>query len=71
VCATYSPAVLYGPETWPLRQVLREEHGLRVFDNIVQRGKIRSKRQEVTGRWDNFITRSFKLIFIKYCGIIN
>jgi len=35
-------SVVYGCETWVLK--LREEHGLRVFEN-------RSKRDEVIGEW--------------------
>jgi hypothetical protein len=37
------PVVLYGCETWSL--TLREEHGLRVFENRVLR------RDGVTGGW--------------------
>jgi hypothetical protein len=45
--------------------------GLNVFDNIVKRGIFRSRRQEVTGKWEKLIMRSFKLIFIRCCGITN
>jgi sorting nexin-29 len=41
------PVVLYGCETWSL--TLREEHGLRVFENRVLRGIFGPKRDEVTG----------------------
>jgi hypothetical protein len=41
------PVVLYGCETWSL--MLREEHGLRVFENRVLRRIFRPKRDEVTG----------------------
>jgi hypothetical protein len=43
------PVVLYGCETWSL--TLREEHGLRVFENRVLRGIFEPKREEVTGEW--------------------
>jgi hypothetical protein len=41
------PVVLYGCETWSL--ALREEHGLRVFENRVLRRIFAPKRDEVTG----------------------
>jgi hypothetical protein len=40
----FLPVVLYGCKTWSL--TLREEHRLRVFENMVLR-----KRDEVTGEW--------------------
>jgi hypothetical protein len=43
------PVVLYGSETWSL--ALREEHRLRVFENILLRKIIGPKRDEVTGEW--------------------
>jgi hypothetical protein len=43
------PVVLYGCETWSL--TLREEHGLRVFENRVLRRIFEPKRDEVTGEW--------------------
>jgi hypothetical protein len=43
------PVVLYGCETWPL--TLREEHRLRVFENMVLRKIFRPKRDEATGGW--------------------
>jgi hypothetical protein len=43
------PVVLYGCETWSL--TLREEHGLRVFENRVLRRIFGPKRDEVTGEW--------------------
>jgi hypothetical protein len=43
------PVVLYGCETWPL--TLREEHGLRVFENRVLRRIFGQKRDEVMGGW--------------------
>jgi hypothetical protein len=39
--------VLYGCETWS--QALREEHGLKVFQNRVLRGIFGPKRDEVMG----------------------
>jgi hypothetical protein len=43
------PVVLYGCETWSL--TLREECGLRVFENKVLRRIFGPKRDEVTGEW--------------------
>jgi hypothetical protein len=43
------PVVLYGCETLSL--TLREEHGLRVFENRVLRRIFGPKRDEVTGGW--------------------
>jgi hypothetical protein len=43
------PVVLYGYETWSL--ALREEHGLRVFENRVLRRIFGPKRDEATGEW--------------------
>jgi hypothetical protein len=40
---------LYGCETWSL--MLREEHGLRVFENMVLRRIFGPKSDEVTGEW--------------------
>jgi hypothetical protein len=42
------PVVLYGCETWSL--TLREEHGLRVFENRVLRRIFGPKREE-DGSW--------------------
>jgi hypothetical protein len=44
-----SPVVLYGCETWSL--TLREEHRLRVFENIVLRRIFGPRRDEVMGDW--------------------
>jgi hypothetical protein len=41
--------VLYGCETWSA--TLREEHRLRVFENMVLRRLFMSKRYEVIGGW--------------------
>jgi hypothetical protein len=43
------PVVLYGCETWPL--TVREEHELRVFENMVLRRIFGPKRDGVTGGW--------------------
>jgi hypothetical protein len=43
------PVVVYGCETWFL--TLREEHGLRVFENRVLRRLVGPKRDEVAGGW--------------------
>jgi hypothetical protein len=48
ICKTVIlPVVLYGYETWFL--TLREEHGLRVFENRVLRRIFGPKKDEVTG----------------------
>ena len=41
--------VLYACETWSL--TLREERGLRMFENGVLRGIFGRKRVKVTGEW--------------------
>jgi hypothetical protein len=43
------PEALYECETWSLS--LREEHGLRVFENMVLRRIFGPKRDKVTGEW--------------------
>ena len=43
------PVVWYGCETWSL--TLREERGVRVFENRVLRRIFGPKRDEVTGEW--------------------
>jgi hypothetical protein len=43
------PVVLYGCETWSL--TLKDEHRLRVFENMVLRRIFGLKRDEVTGEW--------------------
>jgi hypothetical protein len=43
------PVILYGCLSWSL--TLREEHGLRVFENRVLRRIFGPKRDEVTGEW--------------------
>jgi hypothetical protein len=43
------PVVLYGCETWSL--TLREEHRLRVFEDMVLRRRFGRGRDEVTGDW--------------------
>jgi hypothetical protein len=44
------PVALYGCETWSL--TLREEHGLRVFENrVLLRRIFGTKMDELTGKW--------------------
>jgi hypothetical protein len=43
------PVVLYGCETWSL--TLRQEHGLRVFENRVPRAIFDAKRDKVREEW--------------------
>jgi hypothetical protein len=49
--------VLYGPETWSL--TLREEHRLRVFENMVLRRIFEPKRDELTGGWRKLHNEEF------------
>jgi len=43
------PVVMYGCGTWSV--ILREEHGLRLFENRVLRRIFGPKRDKVTGEW--------------------
>jgi hypothetical protein len=43
------PIVLYGCETWSV--TLREEHGLRVFENRAMKKIFEPKRKKVTVDW--------------------
>jgi hypothetical protein len=47
---------LHGSETWSF--TLRKEHKLRVFENTVRRRLFGPKRDEITGEWEDYITRS-------------
>jgi hypothetical protein len=58
--------VLYGCETWSL--TLREEHGLRVFENRVLRRIFGAKRDEVTGEWRQL--HSEELVFCTHPQIL-
>jgi len=51
--------VLYVCETWSV--TLREERRLRVFENRVLRRIFGTKRDEVTGNGENYITRSLMI----------
>jgi len=53
------PVVLYECETCSL--TLREEHGLRVFENRVLRRIFVPKRDKVTGSGENYIMRSLMI----------
>jgi hypothetical protein len=44
-----------------LSLTLRKERRLRVFKNRVLRGIFGSKRDEVTGEWENFIMKSLMI----------
>jgi hypothetical protein len=54
---------LYGCSTWSL--TLREERGLRVFENMVPRKKFRPKRNEVTREWRRLHKEEF---YDLYCS---
>jgi hypothetical protein len=49
--------VIYGCEAWSL--TVREEHKLRVFENMVVRMIFGPKRDGVTGEGESCIMRSF------------
>jgi hypothetical protein len=51
------PVLLCGCETWSL--TLREQHRLRVFENMMLRRIFGAKRAEVTGVGENYIMRNF------------
>jgi hypothetical protein len=55
------PVVLYGCETWSL--MLREEHRLRVFENMVLRRIFGPKRDEVTGEWGKLHSEELHILF--------
>jgi hypothetical protein len=54
---TILPVILYGCETWSV--TLREEHRLRVFENMVLRRICGPKRDEVTGDWRKLHNEEF------------
>jgi hypothetical protein len=53
--------VLYGCENWSL--TLREERGLRVFENRVLRSIFGPKRDEVTGEWRNLHNEELNVLY--------
>jgi hypothetical protein len=55
------PAVLYVCETWHL--TLREQHRLRVFENMVVRRIFGPKRGEVTGEWRKFQSEEHHILY--------
>jgi hypothetical protein len=55
------PVVLYECETRSL--TLREEHGLRVFENRVLRRIFGLKRDEVTGGWRKLHNKEFRDLY--------
>jgi hypothetical protein len=70
------PVVLYAFETWSL--TLKEEHGLRVFENRTLRRIFGPKRDEITGEWRKlhekemysspYIIRAIKSRIIRWAG---
>jgi hypothetical protein len=52
------PVILYGCETWSL--TLREEQGLRMFENRVLRKILGPKKDEVTGEWRKLHNEEFR-----------
>ena len=55
------PVVLYGCETWSL--TLREEHGLRVFENRVLRRIFGVERDGVTGEWRKLHNEELNVLY--------
>jgi hypothetical protein len=55
------PVVLYGCETWSL--TLREEHRLRVFENMGLRRIFGPKRDEVTGEWRKLDNEELHILY--------
>jgi hypothetical protein len=55
------PFVFYGLETWSL--TLREEHGLRVFENRVLRRIFGPKRDEGTGEWRKLYNEALHILY--------
>ena len=55
------PVVLYGCETWSL--TLREERGLRLFENSGLRRIFRPKRDEVTGEWRKLHNEELNVLY--------
>jgi hypothetical protein len=53
--------VLHGCETWSL--VIREEHGVRVFENRVLRETSGPKREEVMGGWKRLHTEELRDLY--------
>jgi hypothetical protein len=53
--------VLYGCETWSL--TLREDRGLRVFENRVLRRVFGPKRDEVTGEWRKLHNEELNVLY--------
>jgi hypothetical protein len=56
--------VLHGCETWSL--ILREEHRLRVFENMVLRRIFGPKRDEVAGGWRFRSTEKSSYLILAY-----
>jgi hypothetical protein len=62
ICETIIlPIVLYGCETRSL--TLREEHRLRLFENIVQKRIFGPKRDEVTGEWRDLHNEELHILY--------
>jgi hypothetical protein len=55
------PVVLYGCETWSL--TLREEHRLRVFENMILRRIYGPKRDEIIGEWTKLHNEELHILY--------
>jgi hypothetical protein len=58
---TILPVVLYGYETWSV--TLREEHRLRVFENMVLRRIFGPKRGEAMGEWRKLHSGELNILY--------
>jgi hypothetical protein len=54
------PVFQHGCDTWSL--TLREEHGLRVFENRVIRGMFGPERGEIMGGWGEFHNEGLRIL---------
>ena len=55
------PVVLYGRETLSL--TLREEHGLRVFENKVLRRIFGPRREDIKGEWRKLHNEELNVLY--------
>jgi hypothetical protein len=56
------PVVLYGTEAWSL--TLREEHRLRVSENMALRGIFVHKRDEMAGGWKRLHNEELHKLYV-------
>jgi hypothetical protein len=61
------PVILYGCETWSL--ILREEHKLRVFENMMLRRIFEPKGNGVMGGWRKLHNEDLRDLYSSPCTI--